>query len=251
MHNRTPANLIYLLLGFAVVIVLIIGAFLLLRPILEKDLVNKINRIGMVLELLGVLSVIPEVIGERKIKEAEEKFGSFSKQVRSFQTDIKRLVEEGISTVLDNSFLFPSGINGILILVGNIFGSILIIDSFSIQELEAIKNRDALAGIFFYSFYIMPFIWLLTGLVLFVYLKFSRKQQLSNFEKVLFSIFLVVHLPISFFSLPFTIALGILFQAGFKIPSLLLKLSFRQIITWVTLPLVVLGNLFQLISTFL
>lgn len=250
MRNQMPANIIYRLFGFIILIALIIGIVWFFKSSLQENIAIKINRTGMILELLGVFSVIPEIVGDRKLREAEKKFGSFAKQIRAFQKDVKRLIEEGIDTVLDNSDLPPSGIIGSLIIMGNIIGSFLIIISFDFQQLADIKSRNLFAGIFFYGFYMTPFIWIIIGSIFFIYLKFKKKQEANTLLNILFLVFFITHFILSLFSLPFIIALGILFQFGFTISSLLLKLSFRQIITWVTLPLVILGNLLQLISTF-
>ncbi len=244
-----PINSVYRLAGFLILTVVIIGFGFLFWDVIGNHLAEKLNRTGMLLELLGILSVIPEIVGEAKIKAVEEKFVSLSVQFKTLLKSVNRLISEGIFTIASELFMFPNGVINQLILIANTFGSILLVLDLFYLKTPA-STEDINAKIFFYIFDISALLWLISGITIFVISRLSKREKPTILLKVFFVIFILPHIMITVFSLPFTIALAILLKLTLNTSLFFFRFSLRQVIAWVTIPLILLGNLFQFLSTY-
>lgn len=245
-----PTKFLFGLIGSLTLIAALIGISLFIWNISGETIGAKLNRIGIGLEILGFFSVIPEIVGENPINRLEKKFKNALPEIKSLLGKVRHFLSDEFFLVEEYIIFWPSGIIGRLIIVGNLFVSLLLISDLFLLKTPS-KTVDLSSKILFYSLDITALLWIILGIVMAVALKASiEKEKVSTPLMIIAVVFFFSQAIMTIASLPLSLALGILLKICLQVSLFLFRFSLRQVIMWVTLPLVFSGNVLQLLATY-
>lgn len=238
-----PSRSFLTLYGLGVILALLVGCcFGLAFFFLHEHAAQNLNRIGIFFELLGLASVVPELINEEKMKSVEVKL----RGVRVGR--LQKRLDDYLSS-RDLSILFDvdlSSVTGCISIISNVIMSFFIIVLWlnwarSFVPLRRIPGEvgPALAGV-------IAFLWIV--LLLWILLSDRRGKAPS---KVILWAFLGVHILVSVASLPLQAIIALSLKQVLRVAIPLRSMPIKQVVAWITLPLLGLGALLQLVSTFL
>lgn len=252
MRSFNPYSIIYWVSGTILLVMSIAGGAYFIWYLSGDTIGIRLNRIGMGLELLGIMSVIPELIGEKSISNLDSKFKNSLSDIKSVLSKVSHFFSNFPFSLLEEyPFFWQRGIVGRILLVGNLFGSALLVtDLFWLKTFA--MEVDTNSKIFFYSLETAALLWLILGAVLILTIKISQQiEKPSIFFMIIVTLFFISHVFITISSLPFSFAISILLIVGLRLSLYLFHFSFRQVTAWITLPLVLFGNILQLLATFI
>ena len=202
---------------------------------------ERMNRIGIILELLGILSAVPEIIGEDRLRNIQQAYPSKIKQSRK---QLRNFLRSRDVVSFASSCFDTSGIAGFILLLANFLTGLLLIGLGTTLALYPdIVNISSLERTIILIYGLLALTWTALLLIDRVFVVIGKESPAP-----LIWIFAGVHLYITFISIPIAAALAKLALVSSKFA---LRLPLRQVIIRITIPFVVLGNLFQLIATFL
>ncbi|HNB54655.1 MAG TPA: hypothetical protein PK530_22090, partial [Anaerolineales bacterium] len=210
-------------------------------------LANKINRIGIFLEIIGLLAVIPDFIGEGQINSINRVLNSFTLKLPHLHKQVDDFINAQGAFEIINTFFNISGLTGKITLFANFSISAILILNW-IQEIyypnavRSLPNEAKLAAIQG----ILAFLWL--DLVLIAEILNVLGKEPS---KILLGLFVGSHTFISLYSMPIAGAAAYVVKYLIRSIERMAALPLRLTLTRVTLPLIFLGNLLQLVSTYL
>jgi hypothetical protein len=246
-HFAQKYKPILLILGVFTLFALLGGMAFILAEVVGGTLKEFLDRMGILLQLIGTLSVIPEVIGDKKINKLEKKFPAISMQFKEVLRQIKYLQDGGWA---EFSYLegLPSVLLFIVIYSGVIISSLFAISLIALREPPFGQENQW----FYFTIGISSLFWLIT-LPFFIVnreMKPTKMHQLKNF---IFQIFLVIFyitsIPVTIMSFPLISAFCIFIRFVLITSQFLLKFSFKRVIAFITLPFLIIGTTLQLISS--
>jgi hypothetical protein len=224
------------ILLFAIVVSLLALFFLLIwgKP---ADL---LNRLGIMLEMVGILAVLPEIIGENRLQKAFSDLNN----IRSFRINLK----EYLYRTRPSSNQSTPLILIILSITGNLIMSMLLITVWIGIIIKPFQDKWLYTSlVIIFSFLgLLSIIWIL--LFLCILLLRSRMHKVP----------MLVDLFVAINSL--TSALGVLISSALAYLLLMVilpifrsvvRIPFRKLITIVTIPFLVIGAILQIVATFL
>ena len=116
-------------LGFFLLVLGILGVVSLWWQVIGDTLAEKATRLGIVLEMIGILSAIPDILGERTTIKIEKDVRALASNASEWRIQIDALVAQlrPSDTLLEGllDFFFDwSGLRGLAILLGNALSSL-------------------------------------------------------------------------------------------------------------------------------
>lgn len=241
-----------LYVAFLVLISAILGAISLWWQIIGDTLAEKATRTGIVLEVIGILSAIPDIVGERTTDKIDKNVKSLSSNASEWYTQINALLGhlrpsgDTRNEILEGllSFYFNlSGLRGLAILLGNALASLVCVTILASFQWHEVSLDGSLKHL-----YIL--LHILVSIYIVWWLLFIISEVLYIRDKFLW-VFGSVHMLATGLSVPYIAAISSLMSLVFGSPRLFTRFSLKRTVVFVTVPLVLLGNLLQLIATFL
>lgn len=208
----------------------------------QEDASESLNRTGIVLEILGLVSVVPELIQETTLKKLEAK-------LRWLPTKgLQKYLEDYLSNedYLETS-LTIEGVIGFINLVSNI----LVALGFTISWLAMVLGYVRILynweiTVTGWGIVLPCFVWIVLLAILWWFEK--RREKVPALLGILFVIF---HAFVSLLSLPLSAGLAFAFKLGLQVLMSAQKITLKRLIAYITLPLILFGSILQLVATYL
>jgi hypothetical protein len=207
--------------------------------IFENNLVLNLNRLGLVFELVGLLSLLPDIIERQRMDSWEKYKGEFDVKI-SGGRDILRYL---LLTFSQESTAHTEGLIGFTSQVSRLLGLLTItIITFT---LPSGSFRLLNIGSVFLSFVFIGYIWLLFELISWkfqLYQNDTGRNALRLYRAMAFWVCMsfIFFLPVLFGSI-----------AVISLLNWLAKHSISKIIATITFPFILLGTICQLIASFI
>ena len=228
----------YIFRGCLLLLAIIASIAIGVLNLISGELPDVLNRVGIAIEMVGVLAIVPDVIGEKRLEKIFSNIQGYKR------------AQQYIKEYLHNSQDKPNRAALPLFLFLDLTGNFLMCFTMiwlSIGVVFSSRTDNWIAIVLKISFGILGIEAATWVILLFVFVLF---RTLANKMPRLFSYFLVIN---SFIS-----ALGVLFSAplAFVIIQLLplliriARVPMRKVIATVTLPFILLGASLQFIATF-
>jgi hypothetical protein len=199
---------------------------------------NVLNRLGIIFQMIGILAVMPDLIGEQRLERTISNVQGYEKTQR-YMKDYLYGSEETPTEELP-PFLV------ILDLVGNFIMSALLV--FLAVALVFAHMQISWIAISLYIAFGILGIEALTWIILFpLFLAF---RPLVHKRPNLFSYFLTTNSMISTLGVLISSALAYLISAVIPLLIYISKIPLRKLIAGVTLPFLLIGGALQLIATY-
>ena len=254
IYNTYPFKPIFSIVGYCFIIISVASGIIFLWRIVGESASAKLNRLGMIFELLGILSIIPELLGQNRVTKFDEKIPSLKNTFVSINKNISQMLDGNIYFILDYISENPLTINidgtGPIFFIANLLASCLL--TYNLFTATLSQKVDPFVRGMEYVLGISGIIWFLYVAARFVFMR--KNIEIDRLNLIQFFGLLVIafaQLIVAIFSLPFLFSISLFVKAFLLLSVQLLRLSFSQMIALVTLPFIIFGNLMQLVSTYL
>jgi hypothetical protein len=126
-----PLKPIYVVAGSVLIFLTVFGLSIVLWRVLGETVNAKLNRLGIILELLGIISFIPELLGERRVKGTENKLPSIRRTCDSLLQVANKILDGNIRFILDYIASNPLAVKikgtGPIFLISSFIASLLLV----------------------------------------------------------------------------------------------------------------------------
>ena len=201
-----------------------------------------VNRAGIVLQLIGVFSAIPDFIDKEKFIDAEKYFSNIGDQLKAELFSITKL-EKG----LDVKVLFQNGIVRSVNFISKILVYLLLLRMGVLTYINPNNQSPEMwYFIILYGGILFATIWL--AFVAITLVLGVKKKPLPNVFKFLFAILDSV---MTILGWPVTFVLVLILKPILGYFQKVSKLPLRKVLIRITFPMVVIGTLLTLFATYL
>lgn len=200
---------------------------------------DTLNRFGILLEMIGLLSALPDIVGENRLEK-------ILTNIQSFRKTEKHIRQYLYSTKENQSRNIPT-IHIILTISGNIITSLAFIGVWIYLILTPFQDMQTylLLLVAFTVLALVASLWILLALLFSV----SRRKFIPKIHE-LWAFFIATNHFISILGVFISASLAYVLNVIFRILIFAAKVPLQTTIARVTIPLVFIGNLLQFISTF-
>lgn len=229
----------YLRQGCLLLIGLVLTCATLGWSIVTGTTAETLTRLVIILQIFGVASVIPEFIGEQRLRVIEKNLSQPLKTRRQLRTYLTRQ---------DPAALYDlSGISGVLTLIGNVLISLILIFVWIGVNDRSFTNTFELRVLYiaFTGLGISAATWLILSVLLLI---IPHTIENSSFLSGLLA---ALHSLVTALGTLISAPLAFILFLVMRPLSYLSKYPLRQIILRITIPLTLIGMLLQLVATFM
>jgi len=218
-----------------------IVSFVVFWHLASKNIGENLNRVGISLQIIGLASVIPELVGEKRLVAVESNLRLV--RIRRFR---KRLDDYLSNRNLDSLF-DAQGLTGFVSISSNLLMSVPVITIWVNKVLFPNMLRRIPGEIGAELLGIPCFVWIVLFLMVLLF-DVNRKAP----PTLLLWLFLSFHLFVSVLSFPLSAAIAFSFKLILQVAlAAIITIPLRQIVAWITIPLLLVGAVLQLVATFL
>lgn len=228
----------YVFRGCLLLLPIVLFIAMALLYLINGELPDILNRVGILLEMVGLLALAPDIIGEKRL----EKLISNVQGYKKTQKYIKEYLNKPKGTPTQETPPFLVAIE----LSGNILMSLLLIISATSLIFSKIQG-NWIGIVLLLSF---GFLGIESATWIILLILFLSFRSLVHKMPKLFSYFLATNSLIS--SLGVLISSALAFSINSVIPLLIFiaKIPLRKLLATITLPFIAFGALLQLLATF-
>lgn len=224
--------------GCLLLLSLVISATILFAALIWGEPVDVLNRLGIILEMVGVLAALPDLIGEEKL----ERTMYDARKFRNIQKSVKYYLRSTEESPSQNT----SMLHFILYLAGNVIMSLMLIWLLASLVFSEFQRGWIYYGLLF-SFAYLGFNALVWIILMILFVTFPK---LANNAPKIFNYFVITDSLISALGVLISSALAYILNILMQILIPASRIPLKRLITTITIPFILIGSLLQLIATF-